>query len=515
MYTGNGNEKGSESMKNVKDVKNIRDYDDFNDYDNNHNNKKSNNSKRNLSKSEKNKINNRFANITYVYLFIFLAMTAYLCYFLGFKSESFINNPYNPRINNLSDSVIRGDIKSSDGKVLATTVKNADGSLTRKYPYGDEFCHSVGYAFNGMSGIELDNNFELLRSHSFVADRVKNEISGKKSQGDTVVTTLDTNIQKACYDAITTKRGAAIVIEPETGKILAEVSKPSFDPNNAAENWNTISKSDDARLLNRVMQGKYPPGSTFKIATVLSYLHSGGELSDTYDCDGEYSKGGYTVHCAGNKSHGHQDVTKAFSNSCNVAFSQMGLKCDISDFDTITNELLFNKTLPGDFSNKTKSSFKLSEDDDAPMVMATSFGQGKTTVSPYHMALIASAIANNGELMVPYDVDHIENDEGNIVSSNSPKKAKSLMTSDDADTLKTLMRQVVTDGTAKGAFPDPSYTAYGKTGTAEYNSAGDTHSWFVGFAESDEKTVCICVLLEDTSSHAYTAASKILSACFD
>ena len=508
MYTGNGHEERSESMKNVRDVKDLN---DMNDIKENHNVIRN----KNLSRSEKNKINNRFATITYVYIFIFLAMTAYLCYFLGFKSDSFINNPYNPRINNLSDSVIRGDIKSSDGNVLATTVQNNDGTFQRSYPYGEEFCHSVGYSVNGMSGLELDNNFNLLRSHSYVVDRVQNELSGKKSQGDTIVSTLDTNIQKACFDAITTKKGAAIVIEPDTGKILAEVSKPSFDPNTAGQNWKSISSSDDAQLLNRVLQGKYPPGSTFKIATVLSYLHSGGELTDRFDCNGEYTKGGYTVHCANNESHGNQDVTQAFSNSCNIAFSQMGLKCDITDFDTITDQLLFNKTLPGKFSNKSKSSFKLSKDDDEPMVMATSFGQGKTTVSPYHMALIASAIANNGNLMVPYDVDHIESKDGDVVSSNSPKKYKSLMTSDDAETLKTLMRKVVTDGTAKSAFKDSSYTAYGKTGTAEFNSKGDTHSWFVGFADNGEKTVCLCVLLEDTSSHAYTAASKIFSACFN
>lgn len=497
-------------MKNVRDVKDLNDLKDNNVIKEKHNVIRD----KNLSRSEKNKINNRFATITYVYLFIFLAMTAYLCYFLGFKSESFINNPYNPRINNLSDSVIRGDIKSSDGNVLATTVQNKDGTLQRSYPYGEEFCHSVGYAVNGMTGLELENNFDLLRSHSYVVDRVQNELSGKKSQGDTIVSTLDTNIQKACFDAITTEKGAAIVIEPDTGKILAEVSKPSFDPNTASQNWKSISSSNDAQLLNRVLQGKYPPGSTFKIATVLSYLHSGGELTDRFDCNGEFTKGGYTVHCANNESHGNQDVTQAFSNSCNIAFSQIGLKCDITDFDTITDQLLFNKTLPGKFSNKAKSSFKLSKDDDEPMVMATSFGQGKTTVSPYHMALIASAIANNGELMVPYDVDHIESKDGDMVSSNSPKKYKSLMTADDAETLKTLMRKVVTDGTAKSAFKDPSYTAYGKTGTAEFNSKGDTHSWFVGFADNGEKTVCLCVLLEDTSSHAYTAASKIFSACF-
>lgn len=132
----------------------------------------------------------------------------------------------------------------------------------------------MGYSTVGKTGIESLANFELLRSHTNLIEQTADEIMGRKSVGDNVVTTLNVNLQQIASDALGKHRGAVIAIEPDTGKILCMVSKPSFDPNTVAANWNDLVNGDstEARMLNRATQGLYPPGSTFKIVTALEYM---------------------------------------------------------------------------------------------------------------------------------------------------------------------------------------------------------------------------------------------------
>lgn len=219
---------------------------------------------------------------------------------MQFKSEDFINNSYNARLAKLSDYTVRGDILANDGTVLATTNVDEAGNETRKYPYGSVFAHAVGYSVNGMSGVELDANYNLLRSNAFILTRIFNEIRDEKNPGDDVVTTLDVSLQQACYDAMGSQDGAAIVIDPATGKILAMVSKPDYDPNTIAQNWNSYvaADSDSTVLLNRATQGLYAPGSTFKIFTLLSYLKQAMiRRLFHYDCNGTFDTTIMPCHC--------------------------------------------------------------------------------------------------------------------------------------------------------------------------------------------------------------------------
>ena len=149
----------------------------------------------------------------YLFLAVFLSMMIYFVYFQVCKSESFINSPYNSLQDLFSDHVIRGDIVSADGKVLATTKVSADGTQTRSYPQGRMFAHAVGYAVNGKAGLENQENFSLLRSHEFFLKRIADDISDKKAQGDTVVTTLDAQIQQVAYKSLGNYQGAVIVME--------------------------------------------------------------------------------------------------------------------------------------------------------------------------------------------------------------------------------------------------------------------------------------------------------------
>ena len=164
--------------------------------------------------------------------------------------------------------MVRGEIHSADGEVLARTDVYEGGTEVRVYPYQNIFSHVVGYDTHGKSGLESDANFSLLTSHEFFLDQMKNEFRGEKNMGDTVVTTLDAGLQVVAYNALGDRKGAVLAIEPSTGKILVMVSKPDFDPNTLSENWDAlISDGTNSSLLNRVTMGQYPPGSTFKIVT--------------------------------------------------------------------------------------------------------------------------------------------------------------------------------------------------------------------------------------------------------
>lgn len=448
--------------------------------------------------------NKEYAIVTYVFLTLFICMTAYLIYFMQVKSDDFINNSYNARLATLADQTIRGDILANDGTILAKTQVDEQLNETRYYPYGRVFAHAVGYSVNGMAGAELDANYNLLRSNSFILTRIANEIAGHKNQGDDVVTTLDVSLQQTCYDALGSYEGAIICIEPSTGKILAMVSKPDYDPNTIAQNWDTYvsEDSDSTALLNRATQGLYAPGSTFKIFTLLSYLHQNSQASDFYyDCNGTYTYEDYSMHCYNGKAHGSENLMDAFGNSCNCAFSQIGLELDISGYNKLCNQLLFNQSLPTALKNTAVSRMSLSKDSSKSLIMQTAIGQGETMVSPLHMAMVASAIANQGELMEPYIIDHTQNDGGTIVKQFDPVSAGALMSKADAQTLQQFMRYVVTNGTGSLLNSD-TYTAYGKTGTAEFSSnKNQDHSWFVGYAQdANGRQIAVAVVMESVAS---------------
>lgn len=467
------------------------------------------------SAPQKNKRNREFAVVTYSFLACFLCLMGYFVYFQYAKSEEFINNPYNKRQELFTRNVIRGEICSADGVTLAETITDEDGNETRFYPYGRIFAHVVGYSTRGKSGIEELANFSLLRSNIFYGEKALSSLRNEKSPGDSVVTTLDYDLQLRAFDALGRYDGAVVVMEPETGKILAMVSKPDFDPNYIAEEWDDIvsEDSDSSALLNRATQGLYPPGSTFKIITTLAYIQQNPDYAGyVYQCNGTYTVDNKTIHCHKNKSHGTEDLKESFAHSCNSSFASLGMTMDIDSFAKTCDSLLFNKSLPSVFEY-SKSSFVLSEEDGASTVMETAIGQGKTLATPYHMALITSAIANDGVLMQPYVIDHIQDEYGNLVEQYEPKTYATLMSADEAAVLQEYMRVVVEEGTATKLLND-SYEVYGKTGSAEFSSSSDsTHSWFVGYAHQDGKQdIAVAIIVEDSgigSEYAVPIAQEI------
>lgn len=443
-------------------------------------------------------------------------------YFNIVRAKSIVNSPYNERQDAFADRVIRGSITDREGNILAETETAEDGTEIRTYPYGAAFAHVVGYSYpaTGKSGLESIENFELLTSNAFFIEKFKNEFQDAKNMGDTVVTTLDANLQQAAYNALGGNKGAVVVMEASTGKILTMLSSPTFDPNTVEANWDALNSDDsESPLLNRATQGQYAPGSTFKVVTALEYMREHSDYANySYDCAGEITAEGVTIHCFDSTVHGLQDLRSSMANSCNASLANIGLSLNKTAYRETAEELLFNKKLPSvlDYSN---GSFEINENSTGAEMMMTAMGQGETLVSPYHMALITSAIANGGTLMDPYLVEKVTNYTGSEIRKNVPKSYRKLMTSDEASQLKEYMKAVVDEGTAT-MMSGQSYTVAGKTGTAEYSmdDGEKTHSWFMGFTNIDNPELVISVIIEgydgDSGAKAVPIAKQILDAYY-
>lgn len=462
---------------------------------------------------KKRNFNKEFSIVTYSFVFIFILLIAYLIYFNIVRADSYVKSPYNARQDTYAKNVVKGNILDKDANVLAKTSTAEDGSEYREYPYGNLYSHVVGYSAYGKGGLESRLNIDLLTSHSFVLDKIKREFNDEKQIGDNVITTLDTRLQSAASDALGSQKGAVVVIEPSTGKILAMVSKPDYDPNTIVTDWEALNSSEDSVMLNRAIKGQYVPGSTFKVVTALEYMREDAGFENyNYDCTGTIEHNGVSISCYNHTAHGVVNLRDSLAYSCNTSFSNIGLSLDIKSFNKTAEELLFDKSLPGGFG-ASKSSIGLTKDDTDADKMMTAMGQGKIQASPYHMALITAAIANGGNLMEPYIVDSVVNDSGSKVKSTSPSVYKKLMTADEASFLKAAMTDVVDHGTATSLGRN-GYDVAGKTGTAEYSSDKEkNHSWFIGFTNPDNPEIAISVIIESADGAA--VATSVAGAVFD
>jgi pbp2_mrdA: penicillin-binding protein 2 len=459
-------------------------------------------------KKRKRSKNKEYTIISYFFVAIFISLIGYMVYFNVEKREDVISSPYNTRQNQLADRITRGKILSSDGQTLAYTETDGEGNETRVYPYGNKFAHVVGYDCNGKNGIEALANFSLMSSHNNYIEQVKNEILENKNPGDSVVTTLNTKLQEAAYNALGSYNGAVVVLDPKTGAVLASVSKPDFNPNTVEEDWDAlVNDSANSSLLNRATQGAYPPGSIFKVVDALAYLREHGTIDGfSYNCKGSITVDDHKIPCFGGEVHGSEDFTKAFAKSCNTAFTQIGLDLGAKNLQETAENLLFNSKLPIPLEYN-KSKFDLGSAPGNPLLMQTAIGQGNTLVSPMHMAMITAAIANDGKLMKPYYIEKVETVSGQTVETTKPSVYKELMTAEEAGVLKALMTEVVKSGTAT-KLSGESYSAAGKTGSAEYTGSDGkikTHSWFIGFSNVEELDLAIAVIAEGAGTGSKVA----------
>ena len=462
--------------------------------------------------------NREILAVMYAFICIFLATIGYFIYYNTVESKNVINHPGNVHIAKLQEKTTRGRILAADGSVLAQTLVDGNGEETRNYPYANVFAHVVGPAGINKSGLEASNENDMLMSNANPFSRAINELKNVKNPGDDVVTTLNTQLQQVAYNALGSNQGVVIAIEPSTGKVLAMVSKPDYDPNTLAANYESIISDTQSKvLLNQATQGLFTPGSIFKICTTLEYIRENPNYENySYTCQGSISlsdgRGGtQSLSCYHNTVHGTQNLIQSFSNSCNASFANIGTTLSAGSFSDLANTLLFNQKLPTSIPH-LQSSFKLDGSDSDWLTGATAIGQGNTTMTPLHAAMITSAVANGGVLMEPYLVNNIKSSDGSTVKKYMPKSYGNLMTTSEASILTDMMVATVNSGTAT-ALSGMGYSVAGKTGTAEIDNYGN-NAWFVGFAPVENPQIAICVLVENASTSSSYIAVPIAQQLF-
>lgn len=415
-------------------------------------------------------------------------------------------NPYNPRHALLGAH--RGRILASDGTVLAQSAGEK-----RAYPLGPSLAQTVGYVSQryGTSGLE-DAYDRALTPPDTTGDfgaqigQIIEALSGKSSvsRGADVVTTIDPAIQNELYGELNGySRGAGVVLDPRTGAVLALASVPSFNPNDLVAEFPSLAHNQSSPLLNRAIDGLYPPGSTFKIFTAASALDSGTvTMQSTFYDPGYYTVGNFTLHDDEGEATGTQDLTGAFALSSNVDFGQIALKMGTDTFYRYLDRWGIGASL--DFQLPASRDHVPPQASILPGELAQmGFGQGALLMSPLQMALLAATIADGGSEPRPYIVRQVTW-PGAPGSSYGPAELSTPVSADTAASVKKMMIAVVEHGTGTSAQL-AGVTVAGKTGTAT-NPFGAAHSWFVCFAPAENPRVVVAVIVENAGYGAAVAA---------
>ncbi len=342
-------------------------------------------------------------------------------------------------------------------------------------------------------------------------------VTGGSEQGADIRLTLDRRLQQVAMEKLQSlgKRGAVLVLDARSGAVLAMASVPSYDPNLLEENWDSLEADPAAPLLNRATQGLYTPGSVFKLVTAAAALDSGAFEPDSRFSDetGSIEIYGNTITNLNRLPHGEHDLSEAFAQSVNTTFAQVGDELGQEKLVEYMQRFGFYERPPlelppgevaasGRYENGALASPGAQLD---PVQVAwTAIGQEQLQVTPLMMAMVAQAVANDGEMMRPYVVDSVVDPDGIIVKQADPAPWKHPISADTAAELRRMMVKVVEEGTGEQARTSKVRIA-AKTGTAEVEGRRP-NAWFAGFAPADDPRIAIAVVVEDAGYGADVAA---------
>jgi penicillin-binding protein A len=428
----------------------------------------------------------------------------------------------------------RGLIYAADGSLLAANRivrTNGQTFYLRRYPQGPLVSNVVGYSTQARfrTGLERSMNDYLTGSNANLHTVVQTTIDGlvgRTIKGNALVLTIDPVVQRAAQHALGSNCGAAVAIEPSTGRILAMATSPRYDPNAVERNFQKIvhtraACSPAAPLLNRATAGLYTPGSTFKLVTATAALDTGAVTPGTTFTDRgfcvEYGKPVYNfADQSGPEQFGTVTFAQALQHSINAIFCDVGKRLGakkILDYGRRFGmysdsgiELPGAEQRPSGLYKRGRLFFPKHDYEVDPGRLA--FGQERLAVSPLQMAMITSTIANGGVLMKPYLVEAVETPSGNVLVRTKPKEIGRVMKPTTAAALTAMMVSVVTGGTGT-AGQLPGVAVAGKTGTAETGVASRNTTWFVAFAPAAQAKVAVAVVLENQSGTGGTTAAPI------
>lgn len=438
--------------------------------------------------------------------FVFLSFG--LVYWQIVKAGELLDHPANRRLVLMEERVTRGGIFDRNGEVLAQT-QIVEGKKTRVYPKGEMVQPLVGYATiqHGSSGLENSLSEWLLGLKNATPTQQLQQAFALPRAGNDVVLTIDSRLQQVAYEGLKGKVGAAVAIEPKTGAVRALVSQPSFDANGLDDQWDEILARTNSPLRNHAFS-LFPPGSTMKVVTAASLLRSGLNTTDLYQCTGSAIINGQVITEQNDRSHGWVNFNQALADSCNTYFATFGVKSGDKNFLNSANGFGFGMLIPLELTipvSTLTNAAPVPDHMDTNLLAASTFGQGEVLVSPFHMALITAAIANQGVMMTPHLVEQVFDDQQDSVYKRKISPWLTPLTTEEAEKIASAMITAVNDGTASpGALPGVQVA--GKTGSAETGGEQGSHGWYIAFAPADDPVIAVAVLVEHGGTGGGSAA---------
>lgn len=465
-------------------------------------------------------------------MFLFLALMANVTYLQFWKAEDYNTDPRNARVAAAAFSRERGVILVGDEPIARSQPVDDRYEYLRVYPQKQLYAPVTGYLQLGsQTGIERSQN-EVLSGEDprLFVNRLVDLLKGDTNQGGNVLLTLDADAQKAAFNTLRDTvgpegEGAVVAIQPKTGKILAMVSYPTFDPNQLASHdrdtrdaaYERLADDEHQPLLNRAIQTRLFPGSTFKVVTAAAAIENGVySYDDQVPSGATWQAPGTTgsnnvIDNEGRSGCSPAKVSfeTAMGQSCNTAFAKMAVEVGPEKLREQAEAFGFNSSDLLDLGPQSRSVFPEEvvdtidgvEQDPRELNDAetarSGFGQFSVQSTPLQMAMVVSAIANRGALMRPYLVQEVQTASFDVLETTEPEKLRDAISPQTAAQLKDLLVHTVDDGTASPAAID-SVSVAGKTGTAQRGVDGKApYAWFVSFAPAEDAEVAVAVMIQE------------------
>nr|WP_202523965.1 penicillin-binding protein 2 [Kitasatospora sp. SID7827] len=445
----------------------------------------------------------------------------------GVQAAAWANNTHNERVKYDRYAYPRGNIIVGGQPVTKSDFVNGlRYKYKRSWVEGPLYAPVTGYSSQIFDASQLEKLEDGVLSGTDSRLFFRNTLdmlTGKPKQGGDVVTTIDPKVQKAGFEGLGNRKGAAVAIDPRTGAILAVVSTPSYDPGTFSGGTDADSAAykalqDDPNrpLVNRALRETYPPGSTFKLITAATAFETGKyqNPNDTTQTPNPYVLPGTNTplrNASATEPCEDATVMVAMDYSCNTVFGKMGAELGRDQLRAQAEKFGFNNDKVDIPIRATASYYPSGSSPDGTAMDA--IGQHDTRATPLQMAMVAAAIANNGSLMQPYLVAQ-EGAAGNAISTHSEHQMSQAVSPATAQKLQQLMESVVQNGTGKKAAI-PGLTVGGKTGTAQHgqDNSGLPFAWFVSYAkDASGKQVAVAVVVEDGAAESAEISGGSLAA---
>ncbi|MGP3998529.1 peptidoglycan D,D-transpeptidase FtsI family protein [Streptomyces sp. 8N706] len=409
----------------------------------------------------------------------------------------------------------RGDI-IVDGKAVTghSETSGSDFKFKRTYKNGPMWAPVTGRASQAFGANQLEEIYDGILTGDddrLFFNRTIDMITGKEKKGGQVVTTLNAKAQKAAFEGLGDKKGAVVALDPKTGAILALASTPSYNPSSFAGNsdkdtdaWVKLNKDEDKPMVNRALRETYPPGSTFKVVTAAAALENGKVTDIDAETDSplpwQLPLSTKNLENEGNIPCENATLRQALRFSCNTVFGKLGDDVGRDKMVEQAEKFGFNEEV---FTPVRADKSVYDDKMDRPGNALSSIGQFNTATTPLQMAMVTSAIANDGKLMKPYMVDQLRAPNLNVIEQHKPEEMSRPLSGENAQKLQDMMETVVKEGTGTKA-QIPGVTVGGKTGTAQHgvDNSEKPYAWFISYAKTDNGSpVAVATVVEDGSAN--------------